>query len=205
MKAIQFRKRLCQGLAFTCKLFSRRRAPVSPQLRMIRKFTPGDVWQTISLCGEYDFMAYHAGIETEWAELLNGTGELGAWNRDRLNEDIVNHLLPGGAVFAAEANAIVACAAACRITCNEPYGTLMYVGVNPQHRNRGLGRAVTYGAMLACYKAGCPGMVLSTDEFRIPAIRTYFSLGFEPFLASTGTDAQRWKQIRESVMSKSQA
>jgi mycothiol synthase len=70
--------------------------------------------------------------------------------------------------------------------------------VSPAYRGRKLGKLATLLAMDAACKAGAKSMFLSTDDNRLPAIRTYLGLGFHPCLGSWDfTHLSRWKRATE--------
>lgn len=61
-------------------------------------------------------------------------------------------------------------------------GYLHYVAADPADRGRGLGYTVS---LLCLHKMRARGMALcrlDTDTFRLPAIATYFRLGFRPYI-----------------------
>lgn len=64
----------------------------------------------------------------------------------------------------------------------EKHGGLHMVETRPEYRGLGLGRAICTVAVAALDELGTVRDRLSTDEFRIPAIKIYLSLGFVPWL-----------------------
>lgn len=73
-------------------------------------------------------------------------------------------------------------------------GVLHMVGVRTDHAGHGLGRAVCLAALGQMKREGRPRAFLSTDDFRLPAIRTYLRLGFEPFLVHEN-QRERWRRV----------
>jgi mycothiol synthase len=73
-------------------------------------------------------------------------------------------------------------------------GYLHMVAVAPPYRGRGLGRCISLTALRHMRGRGCHQAVLDTDDFRLPAIRTYLSLGFMPEMLETD-HADRWAAI----------
>lgn len=61
-------------------------------------------------------------------------------------------------------------------------GGLHMVRTVPEYRGLGLGRAVSVAATAALDALGTERDELSTDEYRVPAIRLYLSLGYVPWL-----------------------
>jgi mycothiol synthase len=73
-------------------------------------------------------------------------------------------------------------------------GYLHMVAVAPPYRGRGLGRCISLAALIHMRARGCQQAVLDTDDFRLPAIRTYLSLGFLPDMLEAD-HAPRWHAI----------
>jgi mycothiol synthase len=74
-------------------------------------------------------------------------------------------------------------------------GWVEMVGVHPEHRGRGLGAVVTLSVLRWMRSRGLRRAVLTTDDWRLPAIHTYLKLGFEPVIFD-GTHQQRWEAVR---------
>ena len=58
---------------------------------------------------------------------------------------------------------------------------LLYVGLVPEARGRGLGREMTLKAINDAFGAGAERMTLTVDARNEPALRMYAALGFEEF------------------------
>jgi len=69
-----------------------------------------------------------------------------------------------------------------------------YVAVRPAHQGKRLGYWVTLAALRRMVEEGFGAAWLSTDDFRLPAIRTYLNLGFEPWLVHENQRA-RWRDV----------
>jgi mycothiol synthase len=67
---------------------------------------------------------------------------------------------------------------------HEPVGEVYVVGVDPDERGTGLGRALTLVGLRYLRSRGLPQVMLYADESNTPAIRLYESLGF----THAGTD-----------------
>jgi mycothiol synthase len=59
-------------------------------------------------------------------------------------------------------------------------GYVHFVGTAPEHRGKGLATLVTLRVLHHFREAGLRDAVLETDDFRLPALRTYLRLGFVP-------------------------
>jgi GNAT superfamily N-acetyltransferase len=170
-------------------------APKKIQLRMLCKFDNDFKLPTANLPEGYIFSFYQPGDELSWVELLKSSSEFGNWNEEHLQNEILRYLLPGGGIFVTFDDKLVGCAAACQIASYMPYAVLMYVLVLPEHRNRGLGKALTTNVMEVALRFGYPGMILQTDDRRRSAIHTYYDLGFQPDTSASSDAQQRWENI----------
>ena len=77
-------------------------------------------------------------------------------------------------------------------------GWFRMVATSPQARGLGAGRLVTLAALHSLAARGFKSAMLSTDDERIPAIRLYLSLGFEPFY-SHESHKERWEKVFEKI------
>jgi len=83
-------------------------------------------------------------------------------------------------------------------------GTLHMVSVLPEANGRKLGRMLCGRAMDYLVRHGCSEIVLTTDDHRLPAIKTYLSLGFEPIINDGDADMRaRWDAVMASLQLKS--
>lgn len=77
-------------------------------------------------------------------------------------------------------------------------GYLHMVGVKKEHSGKHLGAYVSLEALYDMKKRGFMSCVLQTDDFRIPAIKTYLRLGFKPKFTHENHQ-ERWAYIKEKV------
>ena len=80
---------------------------------------------------------------------------------------------------------------------NETYpgeGWFRMVGTRPSARGQGAGRLALIAALNSLAARGYRSTVLSTDDWRLPAISLYLSLGFEPVMEHE-SHPERWKKI----------
>jgi mycothiol synthase len=73
-------------------------------------------------------------------------------------------------------------------------GELGWVAGSPAHTGKGLGRAVCAAVVARFIQAGYERIYLKTDDWRLPAIKVYLQLGFEPYLFTEGME-ERWKTV----------
>ena len=74
----------------------------------------------------------------------------------------------------------------------------------PEQRGRGLGRLVTLATLHYMRDRGDTNVLLETDDFRIPAVRSYLGLGFVPvYLEDPASDhVARWSDVFRKVFAR---
>jgi mycothiol synthase len=125
---------------------------------------------------------------------------LAVWTHGEL-EGQLKGVLPGGC-FVVEhlaSGTIVATAQArhAQHALHPEGGEVGWVAAHPGHAGKQLGRSVVAAATLRLQQAGYTRIFLLTDDFRLPAVKTYLGLGFEPFLFEDGMK-ERWAKLRQS-------
>jgi mycothiol synthase len=121
------------------------------------------------------------------------------WDAARVGEEFS----PGNGVEATyvvvSPAGVAATAAARRLPDRYPEaGYLHYVGARPSERGRRLGEAVTRRVLVHFADSGLSQAVLETDDFRLPAVRTYLRLGFVPEPRAAG-DVVRWSKVLRNL------
>lgn len=74
-------------------------------------------------------------------------------------------------------------------------GWLHYVGVLPEARGFGLGEVLSQRVLIEAVSRGNSSVYLTTDDPRLPAIKTYLKLGFEPDNWHE-SHAARWQAVK---------
>jgi mycothiol synthase len=77
-------------------------------------------------------------------------------------------------------------------------GYLHYVGALASHSGRGLGLQVSLACMHFMRDEGRTRCLLHTDDFRLPALRTYLKLKFAPVLVHEN-QRQRWRDVFDAL------
>jgi mycothiol synthase len=120
-------------------------------------------------------------------------------------EGFRDRILPGGAyrIDDAENGRPVATASAVhnpRATrCYFPFGgEVGYVAVDPAHRGKGLGRAVTARVVARLIEAGYRHIFVGVQGWRLPAVKCYLRLGFVPLLHDDAL-LPRWRRVCEQI------
>jgi len=212
-----------------------------PQLRMRRRL---HALPARALPEGYTCRRLRAGEEAAWAAVLNGCGELGAWDEERIAKTLAGGITPGRIWFLCAADQPIATACV-RIHPGEAFGLgrsafgsdrsgvsdmsdtehrtpppppsaqagtpkgcgegrpaaeaeIGWVAVVPEHQGRGLGGQITLAACHAARELGFDEAFLFTDDFRLPAIKTYLNLGFTPDCWHE-SHAGRWTAILRAL------
>ena len=73
-------------------------------------------------------------------------------------------------------------------------GFVHYVACRPAHLGKRLGYFASLAVLHKFQEEGCMNSLLFTDDFRIPAIKTYLRLGFHPLIIDDN-QPERWRAI----------
>ncbi|NUP98436.1 MAG: GNAT family N-acetyltransferase [Armatimonadetes bacterium] len=141
----------------------------------------------------YHVRSFRPGDEVGWARVISDSfGQpLGPEDFHRRMGD--GQFRPERVWFVADSSGPVATASAWLVPrWGEATGVLHMVGVMGGHTGQRLGRLVSLAALRQMQAEGRQRAVLQTDDHRLPAIRTYLGLGFEPYLIHESQRA-RWR------------
>lgn len=78
-------------------------------------------------------------------------------------------------------------------------GYLHMLSMLPECRGKGLGKLLFAVAVNTLKKEGMERAKLSTDDWRIPAIKSYLKNGFTPNLTNQPDYPERWQKIYEII------
>jgi ribosomal protein S18 acetylase RimI-like enzyme len=168
-------------------------APAPRQLRMWRPHL--DDLPPLEPPAGYRLRTYRPGDEGAWARIMESEEGIGReWSVERVRERLIERpQFEGDGLYFATAEAAdslpVASACAWRGAPEVgPLGNVHMVCALPAYRGLGLGRLVTLAVLHHLRRRGFRSADLSTDDFRLAAIRMYLGLGFVPQYL---TDADR--------------
>jgi mycothiol synthase len=176
-------------------------APTQGQLRMYwpskRRLDP----EALAVPDGYVLRTAQPGDVLAFRDLMARV-ELGTWEDETLDKVRASVVPDGwGLVEHRPSGTVVATGMAQRGPIDGLYPDGYEVGwiaAHPDHSGRGLGRVVTAAATTRLVERGVSCIYLQTDDFRLPAIRTYLRLGFVPHLWSDGM-AERWQAVCERL------
>jgi GNAT superfamily N-acetyltransferase len=170
-----------------------------PQLRMRRRLAD---LPPVEVPAPYVLRNLTVDDVDAWRRLLARTGDLGEWTYERgarFFEPDSRMPLAGAFFLTWQGDAVAT--AQLHLHPDGPYAPLAelgWVAVDREHRGQGLARVVCLAVMHAAAEAGHAEMFLRTDDHRAAAIRTYLSLGFEPWMYDAAAPA-RWRKLMEEM------
>ena len=144
----------------------------------------------------YEIRTYQEGDDVHWADVISDSfgGERTPEDarRDIMDRDVFD---PEGLYFATYQGTPVGTTCAWKDTPDETeVGIVHMVGVHSAHTGHRVGKCVTLCVLLYLREQGFKCAKLGTDDFRLPAIKTYLNLGFLPVYVDV-TQPERWRQI----------
>ena len=150
----------------------------------------------------YVMRAYQSGDAHSWAETLQACG-FKRWNDAEVRAYLEDtERLEGSRVVDYEGR-VVAATFASRNTNHAsdtivPQGVLDFVVTHPDHRGKGLARATCTEVAKFFVHLGYQSVSLLTDDWRLPAIHVYLSLGFKPVM-NRADMPKRWAAIYDKL------
>lgn len=166
------------------------------QLQMVWPVRRLDAPPAARVAPGYGLRTYRPGDEVRFYELMALAGWPG-WDDAKLKPYLAR-TLPDAWFLAVheESDLIVASAMGIHDHSEQhPFGgELGWVAGDPAHAGKGLGAAVCGAVTARLLSIGYRDIHLYTDDWRLPALKTYLKLGYEPLLC--GPDmAARWLLI----------
>ncbi len=143
----------------------------------------------------YALRIYQADDEVHWARIINATfgGKRTAQSaRHELMER--SQFRPEGLFFVTYSGKPVGTACAWIEPGQTEIGSLHMVGVEAEHQGHRLGRLVSLAVLHYLRNQSIQRAMLDTDDFRLPAIKTYINLGFIP-LYREPSQPERWRRV----------
>ena len=164
------------------------------QLRMVRPNLDG--LPEIQVPEGYKIRTYEEDDDVHWVNVINAS-----FGRTFTTVDFYTDIGgkasfdPEGLYFATFQDTAVATTYARILVSGESdMGSVHMVAVTPEHTGRRLGRCVTLGALHFFQQRDFKCAILGTDDFRLPAIKTYLNLNFVPVYIDID-HPERWSSI----------
>ena len=141
----------------------------------------------------YELRGFQPGDEEQWLALQHLCG-FTHWDLDGIEKYLENPVRRDGSRVVSKGDRLVAATFATPHESLEGVGYLDYVVSHPDHRGLSLGRAVCAGVMRFFVERGYDSIILLTDDWRLPAVGLYLSLGFDPVMEREDMPS-RWQAI----------
>lgn len=171
------------------------------QLHMKRRLTD---LPPIALPEGYGLRSLTPADLSAWAALLQHNGELCEWDEQRAAPFFAPDSpmpLEGSFFIITSADGTPVATAQLHLHCDDEYAPLPelgWVAVDPAHRGKRLGLLACLAVLHYAADAGFDELFLRTDDHRLPAIVTYFRLGFEPWMVDSSAPG-RWRAIQDAI------
>lgn len=166
------------------------------QLEMVWPYHRLTMPPSVELPSGYSLRPYQPGDENRFYTVMALAGWPG-WNDGRL-QHWIGRILPDGWFMAIHdaTDQIVATAMALHShEDNHPFGgELGWVACDPAHQGHHLGKLVSAAVTARFIHVGYRHIHLYTEDFRLPALKTYLTLGYVPFIY-TREMFHRWEMI----------
>lgn len=171
----------------------------SPPQLFMRRLDLADLPSMPIIGGGYDIRPFREGDEESLEQVLQCSFPEIPWSVDKVYSDLI---IPKDVeeIYVATLDDIPVATASARFLPGMYPGSgyLHWVGVHPGHRGKGLGKWVTLAVMHHFKRADCRDTVLETDDFRVPAIKLYLSLGYLPECHHP-SHQPRWATIMDGI------
>ncbi len=166
------------------------------QLKM--RFTHKDIPQA-KTPEDYSIIPFCAGDEQEWLSVVRH----GLFPEDTTLEDAIEDL-ERFSCLKREQDIFFAVkdgkrhATATGMMKKDGSGYLHYICALPEARGTGVAAALITHAAKELYKRGASYVYLTTDDFRLGAIKTYLRIGLTPVIEDA-EDERRWMIVRKAL------
>ncbi len=168
--------------------------PLPPkQLRMATEAKRARALPPPQVPDDYELRGYQPGDEEQWLDLQH-LGGFNHWDLEGVEKYLEDPVRRAGSRVVTTGDRLVAATFATPHEGQDGVGYLDYVVSHPDHRGLGLGRAVCAGVMAFFVEQGYESIILLTDDWRLPAIGLYLSLGFDPVMEREDMPS-RWRAI----------
>ena len=174
-------------------------APASqpqPQLEMLRDNL--ETLPNIALPEGYKLRTYRPGDEAAWCTIMGGNvGQ--NWTVEKCREELIQdpRFQPKNLFFITYNRQPIA--SVCAWSNQDPdIGEVHMVAALETHRGRGLGHVLNAAVLHRLKTLGYKKAHLKTDDWRMAAVKSYFTAGFRPH-HTHASHPDRWKKISQQL------
>lgn len=170
--------------------------PSKQQLRMVWPHSRLDQPPSVTVPTGYQLRTYRPGDEPAFFHVMSLAG-FENWDMTRLLPWL-QKVLPEGWFLVEHTASTQLVATAMAVHNPSQYypfsGELGWVAAHPDHTGLGLGQVVCAAVTVRLLRGGYTNIYLSTDDERLPAIKTYLKLGYRPLIV-TADMTGRWEAV----------
>ena len=164
-----------------------------PQLKMRRPSL--DDLPPVEIPHGYLLRGATSADEPAVAALLATAFDDAAWTVERVQKALTRAAdVARVLVLAADDGNLVATASVQLPPGETRTGLVHWVGADPVRKGKRFGYWVSLAVLHELKARGCSAAALFTDDFRLPAIKTYLNLGFLP-LVTHESHPERWRKV----------
>jgi Acetyltransferases len=146
----------------------------------------------------YKIVAHDDSMIDDWIEISEELTN-GKYTREQFIERMYDDPTVKRIFYTADAvTGKLLCTTSAQIAPDGEHGKVHMVCVHRDHKGKGLSRPVCTAVLEYLYSEGVKVIELSTDDFRIPAVSLYISLGFLPFLYEDDM-YERWVKLYNTL------
>jgi mycothiol synthase len=145
---------------------------------------------------DFGIRTYRDGDADAWIKACSDGLDTGSWTKEDFKDKMLGMegVFPEGIFFVTDSDGDIAGTATGVIKTEPEPGVLHMVCIRPEYRGKGLAKPLNAAVLNYLAGKGCRCITLNTDDFRIPAIKVYLSLGFRPILYDDDMPG-RWSSI----------
>ena len=168
---------------------------------LMRRSSLRDLPSPPALPTGYELREYHPDDLDATAAMMRRAFEDESWTPQRFTEALVGAPDVVKTYVVCDQNGLPVATASARLMPEQfPHsGYVHWVAVDPTHRGQQLGAVVTLAVLQEFVRQGCTDAVLETQDERLPAIRIYRKLGFEPEHSDV-SHPERWAQVLSNLL-----
>lgn len=155
----------------------------------------------VELAAGYLVRDFGSGDEAGWNALMDLAFEREPGRSDFAREMAASqYYLPERVKLIVDPAGAVVATASCWLDArfSDDSAMLHWVASHPEHGGRQLGTQVSLAALHHGVNEGRRRAILFTDDFRLPALKTYLRMGFEPVMTHRSHPG-RWRRLLEGL------
>ena len=120
------------------------------------------------------------------------------WTAEKAIGELIGHPEVRSVTLIEQGSALAATASAKDLVDQPETGYVHWVGTDPDYAGNKLGYWASLAVLHQFATSGKRDAVLHTDDFRVPAVKTYLRLGFRPEIIDAD-QVGRWERLRDDV------